>query len=130
MVLLMNFESEDSNPRALAGFERFDVTDNTQTSDPSSLSSETDQSFAFEAKKKLLHESIIVQQDQICQASRALLFCRQNELFRGKREEVNHEFLQHIYISYFYYFFKITYCVLSNKLCIIQPKCYIFIRNY
>ena len=92
MVLLMNFESKDSNPRALAGFERFDVTDNTQTSDPSSLSSissETESS-AFEAKRKQLHESIIVQQDQICQASRALLFCRQNELFRGKREEVNH----------------------------------------
>ena len=37
---------------------------------------------------KRLHETIIVQQDQICQASRALAYCRQNEHFRASREEV------------------------------------------
>ena len=41
-----------------------------------------------DAYLRRLHERIIVQQDQICQASRALAFCRQNDHFRGGREEV------------------------------------------
>jgi hypothetical protein len=41
-----------------------------------------------EALMKRLHEMIIVQQDQICQASRALSFCRSNDHFRGGQEEV------------------------------------------
>uniref|UniRef100_A0A183BZG3 PH domain-containing protein n=1 Tax=Globodera pallida TaxID=36090 RepID=A0A183BZG3_GLOPA len=42
-----------------------------------------------ETTLKRLHDAIIVQQDQICQASRALAFCRQNERFRGSREEID-----------------------------------------
>lgn len=42
-----------------------------------------------EVTLKRLHEAIIIQQDQICQASRALAFCQQNENFKGSREEVN-----------------------------------------
>lgn len=43
-----------------------------------------------DANLKRLHEQMIVQQDQILQASRALLQCRQNEHFRGSHEEVNY----------------------------------------
>ncbi|CAK5084611.1 unnamed protein product [Meloidogyne enterolobii] len=42
-----------------------------------------------EVQVKRLHDMIVVQQDQICQASRALAFCRQNDQFRGGREEID-----------------------------------------
>lgn len=41
-----------------------------------------------ELNLKRLHEQMIVQQDQILQATRALSQCRQNEHFRGSHEEV------------------------------------------
>uniref|UniRef100_A0A0N5A183 PH domain-containing protein n=1 Tax=Parastrongyloides trichosuri TaxID=131310 RepID=A0A0N5A183_PARTI len=42
-----------------------------------------------EAKMKELQEGIRVQQDQIAQASRAISYCRQNNTFKGSREEVD-----------------------------------------
>ncbi|KAI1728952.1 cell division protein anillin domain-containing protein [Ditylenchus destructor] len=42
-----------------------------------------------ESKLKRLGDTLIVQQDHISQATRALLFCRQNDNFRGSREEAD-----------------------------------------
>lgn len=68
---------------------QIDVTDGQSVSahhpSPSVHNTTADQ----EAVLKRLHDIIIVQQDQICQASRALAFCRQNDRFRGSREEVS-----------------------------------------
>uniref|UniRef100_A0A0K0F5G1 Anillin-like protein 1 (inferred by orthology to a C. elegans protein) n=1 Tax=Strongyloides venezuelensis TaxID=75913 RepID=A0A0K0F5G1_STRVS len=43
----------------------------------------------IEAKIKKLEEGIRVQHDQIAQASRAILYCRENDLFKGSREEID-----------------------------------------
>uniref|UniRef100_A0A0N5BIE0 PH domain-containing protein n=1 Tax=Strongyloides papillosus TaxID=174720 RepID=A0A0N5BIE0_STREA len=43
----------------------------------------------IEAKIKKLQEGIRVQHDQIAQASRAILYCRENDLFKGSREEID-----------------------------------------
>uniref|UniRef100_A0AAF5D5B1 PH domain-containing protein n=2 Tax=Strongyloides stercoralis TaxID=6248 RepID=A0AAF5D5B1_STRER len=43
----------------------------------------------IEATMKELQENIRVQQDQIAQASRAISYCRQNNTFKGSREEVD-----------------------------------------
>ncbi|KAL7076329.1 hypothetical protein ACQ4LE_004234 [Meloidogyne hapla] len=57
-------------------------------SDQSSIDQQSQKSMQ-EVQVKRLHDMIVVQQDQICQASRALAFCRQNDQFRGGREEVD-----------------------------------------
>uniref|UniRef100_A0A914KHF2 PH domain-containing protein n=1 Tax=Meloidogyne incognita TaxID=6306 RepID=A0A914KHF2_MELIC len=57
-------------------------------SDQSSIGQQSQKS-QQEVQLKRLHDMIVVQQDQICQASRALAFCRQNDQFRGGREEID-----------------------------------------
>lgn len=70
-------------------------------SDQSSIGQQSQKS-QQEVQLKRLHDMIVVQQDQICQASRALAFCRQNDQFRGGREEVFFIFFG-VFVEFIFY---------------------------
>ncbi|KAF7634444.1 PH domain-containing protein [Meloidogyne graminicola] len=83
--------SSDIDENSEFDFHLTTTTTNSKTTRncDSITSQHTQKSFDQDSQLKRLHDLIVVQQDQICQASRALAFCRQNEQFRGGREEVD-----------------------------------------